>query len=289
MYKHAITLECDFGLVRHYWGEMYTCVARNLHTRHYYDYVVNATGDHLTGKTDRDVEAVYFLGQRTRFLPYNISTPFPGLRALRVEDSGLMFLNHTLAYEGPLEYLHFERNQIRDVPVWAFKGLGSVRWLSFRNNHIKYLESSLLMEMPKLRRFSASNNAIEVVPSGMFSFNPELEEIYYYNNKIRMVGSRLVESLPKLKVAAFLGNPCTDLSVYDGNDIRNKMRTEFTTRCGVNCQRAEGAAQRNLNQLKDMQEKQQECVDKKKDAQRQNEYQNRHPKQPKNSSESDEN
>lgn len=98
---HGITLECDFAILRHYWGEMYTCIVRNLVTRHHYDFVVNATGDHLTGKANKDVECVYVLGQRTPFIPYNITTPFGGrVRALRVEDSGLRYVNRTFRYDG---------------------------------------------------------------------------------------------------------------------------------------------------------------------------------------------
>lgn len=99
--NHEITLECDYAIMRHYWGEMYTCVTRNLVTRHHYDYVVNVTGDHMTGKRNEDVECVYVLGQRTPFIPYNITTPFGGsVRALRVEDSGLRYVNRTFHYDG---------------------------------------------------------------------------------------------------------------------------------------------------------------------------------------------
>lgn len=276
-------------MIRHYWGEMYTCIARNLVTRHHYDYVMNATGDHMTGKTDKDVEAVYILGQRTRFLPYNISTPFNGLRALRVEGSGLMFLNRTMKYEGQLEYLHLENNMLRTVPSWALRGLSSLKWLSLRNNHIKYLESTMFRDMKALRRFSASSNLIEVIPSGLFFYTPELEEVYFYNNKIRMVGGRLVSSLGKLKVAVFMGNPCTQISVYDGVNVVSRLSTEFTTKCGVNCVKAEKAAQEQIKDLTEEMQKKQECNSAMHEMQRQNEYQNRMPGQPQESSESQEN
>lgn len=289
IYNHGITLECDFGMIRHYWGEMYTCIARNLVVRHYYDYVVNATGDHMTGKTDRDVEAVYVLGQKTRFLPYNISTPFNGLRAIRVEGSNLLFLNRTLRYEGQLEYLHLENNLLKEVPTWAFRGLTDLKWLSLRNNNIKYLESTMFRDMKSLRRFSASNNLIEVIPSGLFHYTPALEEVYFYNNKIRMIGGRLVDSLGKLKVASFMGNKCTNIAVYNGVNVITQLSTEFTQKCGVDCVRAEEAAQEQIKDLKQELQQKQECNSNMNEIQRQNEYQNRHPGQPRHSSESQEN
>lgn len=184
IYGHGITLECDFAMLRHYWGEMYTCLARNLITRHHYDYVVNATGDHITDKTDRDVQAVYILGQRTPYIPYNLTMPFGGsVRALRIESSGLRFVNRTMKYEGELEFIHFENNLIDYVPAWAFRNMSSITWLSLRNNNIRYLDSTLFRGMKKLKRFSVSNNLIEVIPSGLFHETPALEEIYFYNNR----------------------------------------------------------------------------------------------------------
>lgn len=121
------------------------------------------------------------------------------------------------------------------------------------------MESSLLREMKSLRRFSVSNNLIEVVPSGMFSYNPELEEIFFYNNDIRMIGGRLTENLPKLKIAAFWGNKCTGVSIYDGSDIQKRLGTEFTTKCGINCAKAEEAAQNVTEQLKKEWEIKREC------------------------------
>lgn len=104
-YTHGITLECDYAIMKHYWGEMYTCVVRNLHVPHHYDHVVNVTGDHLTGKGIKDVQAVYVLGQRTPFIPYNISGVFGGsVTALRIEGSGLRYINRTLAVEGEIKF-----------------------------------------------------------------------------------------------------------------------------------------------------------------------------------------
>jgi uncharacterized protein YvpB len=100
----GITLECDYAFMRHFWGEMYTCVVRNLVSLGQ-TYVYNVTGQHMTGKTVNDVECVYVLGQSTPFLPYNITTPFGGnVKALRVERSGLRYLNRTFAYDGELKF-----------------------------------------------------------------------------------------------------------------------------------------------------------------------------------------
>jgi Leucine-rich repeat (LRR) protein len=248
-YNSGLTLECDFGMIRHYWGEMYTCIVRNLVTRNYYEYVVNATGDHMNGKTDKDVQCVYVLGQRTPFIPYNITSPFGRVTALRVEGSGVRHVNRTWSYEGPLEYLHFENNYITDVPAWAFRNMTELKWFSLRGNRIRYLESGLLTGMKNLWRFSVSRNQIEVIPSGLFRDTTGLKEIYFYNNRIRMVGPKLVKFIQGLKIAAFMGNPCTEISIYDGVDVGNRLTTEFTTKCAVDCRHAQIAVEKDNKEL----------------------------------------
>lgn len=246
---HHITLECDYAVMRHYWGEMYTCVVRNLDVPHSFDYILNVTGDHMSGKSERDVRAVFVLGQRTPFIPYNITSPFGGVTALRVEGSGLRFINRTMVYEGNLQYLHLENNLIEEVPKFSLRNQTELLWISFRNNRIRYLESGLLHGMTKLWRFSASNNRIEVIPTGLFHDTPAIREIYFYNNRIRMVGWRMVNWMPSLKIAAFYGNGCTDISIYDGVDIRDKLSKEFQTKCSVDCRHAEISQKRYETEL----------------------------------------
>jgi Leucine-rich repeat (LRR) protein len=152
---------------------------------------------------------------------------------------------------GPLEYIHLENNLIEDVPKWAFRNLTELQWLSFGANRIRYLESGLLVGMNKLRRFSATNNRIEVVPSNLFHDNPVLREIYFFNNRIRMVGGRLVNGLSDLKVAAFQGNACTDISINNGDTtIRDQLTREFQTKCSIDCRHMEIAQQKFMKELK---------------------------------------
>lgn len=60
-----------------------------------------------------------------------------------------------------------------------------------------------------------------------------------------MVGWKLVNFVSGLKVAAFKGNPCTEISIYDGVRIGERLTTEFKTKCSVDCGRAALAAQKD--------------------------------------------
>lgn len=150
---------------------------------------------------------------------------------------------------GNLQYLHLENNLIEEVPRRSFTNLTDLRWISFRNNRIRYIDSGILHGMKKLWRFSASNNLIEVVPTGLFHDTSAIREIYFYNNRIRMVGWRMVNWTPNLKVAAFYGNGCTDISIYDGADIRGRLTKEFQSKCSVDCRHAGIGLQKEKGEL----------------------------------------
>lgn len=113
--------------------------------------------------------------------------------------------------------------------------------------------------MTKLWRFSVSRNRIEVIPTGLFHDNTELREIYFYNNRIRMVGWKLTNWIRGLKVAAFFGNPCTEISIYDGVDVTTKLSREFQTKCSVDCRHAEIAKRKSKMELDQDYKRYQKC------------------------------
>lgn len=113
--------------------------------------------------------------------------------------------------------------------------------------------------MNKLWRFSASRNLIEVIPTGLFHDTPLVREIYFYNNRIRMVGSKLTNWTQNLKVAAFYGNPCTEISIYDGVDITSRLSREFQTKCSIDCRHAEIAKRKSKGELETVFKRYQKC------------------------------
>jgi hypothetical protein len=74
-----------------------------------------------------------------------------------------------------------------------------------------------------------------------------------------MVGSKLTSWLPELKVATFFGNPCTEISIYDGVDITAKLTREFQTKCSVDCRHAEIAKRKSKGELEKDLKRYQKC------------------------------
>jgi Leucine-rich repeat (LRR) protein len=248
--RTSLTLRCQFKVMSHHWGDQYTCIGRDVVVGSYDTYVIGISGVHLDGKTDKDVEAIYFEGQRTVFIPFGLSTWFPNLRTLNIQESGLTYLNRTTFrdYEN-LRYIHLDRNTIEYVDRKAFRYLTELEGLSLAANRIRYLDSDMLRGLTNLKYFSVGRNEIEVIPSGLFQDNVNLEQIFFYGNRIRMIGENLVRPTRGLKIAGFEGNICTDIFFNEGSGIVEKLTTEFRANCGVNCIKAKTAAITEIENL----------------------------------------
>lgn len=223
----------------HYMGQQYTCVGQNIVVNTFDTYVTGAIGTHMPGKTDKDVEAIYFNGQRTTFIPMKLSTPFPNLVVLNVEQSGLASINQT-TFKGQtqLKFIQLNGNLIEYVPRKTFYGLTNLEWLGLASNKIRFLYSDMLQGLTELKRFSASGNPIEVIGSSFFRDNTKLELVYFQKTKLRMIGSNLVRLLTGLKIANFDGNLCTNINLQMDSDINNKLTKEFAEKCAVDCSKA---------------------------------------------------
>lgn len=251
-----IILNCKYEMVAHYWGPMYTCVGQNVVVDTFDTYVTGAVGKHLDGRSDRDVEAIFFENQRTTFIPLKFSTPFPNLVALRVQMSGLTTVNQTtFANQGRLRYIHLDNNKIEFIPKKTFYNLTNLEWISLGTNKIKVLNTDMLRGLTELRYFCASNNQIETIGSSLLRDNVKVEEIFFYNNKLRMIGWSLVRLLTDLKKARFDGNICTNINIMGDSDISDQLTSEFAQKCSVSCTKTFAGANNKIEKLMDQNQK----------------------------------
>lgn len=251
-----IMLNCKYEMFAHYWGPMYTCVGQDVVVDTFDTFVTGAVGKHLDGRSDRDVEAIYFKNQRTTFIPLKLSTPFPNLVAIRVQMSGLTIVNQTtFANQGRLRYIHLDNNKIENIPKKTFYNLTDLQWISLGFNKIKTLNPDMLRGLTELRYFSASNNQIEIIGSSLFRDNVKIEEIFFYNNKLRMIGWSLVRLLNDLKKAQFDGNVCTNINIIGDSDISDQLTSEFSQKCAVSCPKSFAGANNKIEKLMDQNQK----------------------------------
>lgn len=122
---------------------IYTCkITSALIARSDYRTIISLIGTHLVGKSNRDVEAVWFSKTVVNYVPRGLHTSFPNLTGICISECGLMEIT-------------------RD----DFKGLENFKIIYFNNNQLKHLQSNLCVNMPKLTHISFNSNKLEFVSS----------------------------------------------------------------------------------------------------------------------------
>lgn len=247
----TMTLDCIYRMEQHAWGSQYTCVAQRAVVTSFETYVTEAKGEHIEGKTNDDVQAIYFVNQTTRYVPLDLAKPFPNIIALRMQKSGLKFINQTtFKKQRMFRFIQLDDNEIEFIPKKTFWGQRNLESLSISGNRIKRIDSDMLLGLRNLKYFYANGNSIAVIGSSLFRDNTNLEEIFFANNKIRMIGPQLVSRIKELKFARFDGNLCTVINLHQPTtNIVDTLTTEFTQKCAVNCDKAFNAA---FNEVEDL-------------------------------------
>lgn len=245
-----MTLNCKYMMTEHLWGSQYTCVGENVVVNTFDTYVTGATGAHMPGKADKDVEAIFFMRQKTTYIPLNFSKPFPNLNAMRVQQSGLTYIDQmTFKGQTQMKYIQLDDNLIEYIPRKTFYGMTSMIWMSLGTNKFRFLYTDMLRGLTELKLFNARNNQIEVIGSSFFRDNTKLELVYFDGNKLRMIGSKLVQLLPGLKLAYFDRNECTNINLEMDPDMNNKLTTEFSQKCAVDCSKAFSTARNTIQEM----------------------------------------
>lgn len=137
--SRAMALDCtfgdsSFGLI----GSRYACSARVLFDGN--EKISAVYGLHQSGREDDDVQGLRIESQNIPFLPTNIETFFPNIRALGFYNNSISSVsnNHLIPFLN-LEYLSLHTNKIASLDSKLFAGLTSMRFVDFAYNNIKHL------------------------------------------------------------------------------------------------------------------------------------------------------
>jgi hypothetical protein len=167
------------------------------------------TGVHSANKTDDDVIAVEFSGQKTYFLVKNLLDFFPNMLELYVFRSDLKHLSRSdfKSYEN-LTAVSLSRNHLSTLPYDTFEDLTNMEYFSLSFNQLTAIPN--LKTMSKLKELYLFENSIESFLKDDIVGNPDLEVIWLYHNKLRTIDPRIFGHLPSLREVDFTNNNCID-------------------------------------------------------------------------------
>lgn len=204
----SVTLECVFVS----WGG-YTCQTNSFKIRTDEVEIVRVDGKHEGKKTNFDVKTFLISSQdvRTTFLPSNIGSTFPKLKAFIAQESKVVFVKRGNFDDlNSLEVLLLDRNQISDIPSDTFNDLDNLLQLDLSNNRLTKVDKEVFSKLKKLKFLALNNNMLEKLSANVFKFNQQLEVVLLQNNKIKYLGGSMLRSLTKMKLLDMKMNVCVD-------------------------------------------------------------------------------
>jgi Leucine rich repeat len=103
-------------------------------------------GNHQEGRTNFDVEMVWFGDTTVEHFPRGMWRIFPNLKVVMIFNCGLRALRRE-DFEGlqDLEKVSFDNNNLRSLPSNLFEGMGKLKKVMFNNNKLAYMSSNLLV------------------------------------------------------------------------------------------------------------------------------------------------
>ncbi|CRK95770.1 CLUMA_CG009227, isoform A [Clunio marinus] len=102
-------------------------------------------GDHLDGKSDKDVEVIWFKHAKVNYFPHGLNEIFPNLKIVRIQECGLKSLTRKdLVGLENTESLWCDANNITSLPNDMFHNMSKLIYIAFQFNDLQFISSELL-------------------------------------------------------------------------------------------------------------------------------------------------
>jgi hypothetical protein len=167
MIGQSLLMNCRYS-IGNYLGQhitnIYTCSGSLLRTGDKVN-IEEVTGGHMAGKTNNDVDALYYGNQMDlTFIPQNSTSFFPNLKVFVVNRCGLKVVNGAdLKQFGPgLNFMSLNFNLIEQVSHDLFEFLPNLIFLDMDANGIRHIGHDAFDAIPKLSTLLFNNLCIVV-------------------------------------------------------------------------------------------------------------------------------
>lgn len=183
--------QCSIG------QQLYTCqVTEASLTQSDNRTIQSFSGNHLTGKTNNDVTAVWFKKTEATFFPRGLHRIFPNLISVRIENCGLKEITcDDLKGLQNLEVIYLANNQLTTLPSNLFQNMPKLKKIDFHINNLEFLSSKLMRPLNALTWVDfRKNKSINVLyMNNMNSMHPESVKTIEELNRIIDINCKLPE------------------------------------------------------------------------------------------------
>jgi Leucine rich repeat len=188
-------------------------------------------GEHVTGRTNEDVNVVQIRNSNTPFIIPQIFAAFPNVYEIDVQNSNLQVLripegiqleyltlyrnnisrieNGTFIGQSQLEFIEAMDNRIEVIEEGALEGLENLFGLTLIGNRISVLAPRVFYPLVNVVYIDLERNLIERIEDDTFAENPELITLYLEFNQINAVSTTFTSGFSKnMQSVNLAGNRC---------------------------------------------------------------------------------
>jgi hypothetical protein len=177
---NSLEIKCEFKYEE--WvtlGSVYTCHVYNLTVRTPHEDITKIIGNHIDGKSNKDVIKINIEQQACEFLPNKLETFFPNLEGYRVANSGLVKLYQIDFSVFPkLRSCDMWNNYLSDLDSNLFEKNSEIEYLYFGDNQINTVGHNILKPLTKLSKAVFQGNKCLNKNADTHLEVPELQKVF---------------------------------------------------------------------------------------------------------------
>lgn len=221
-----IILNCDYNVDSKLWSGwgnldvtgFYYCNAFNLSVTEENSTVIGAIGNHLSDKTNDNVELLNIHSQNIHVMPKGLGKIFPNLRGLLIQVTKLKEVkNSDLTVFPKLKWIYLSRNQFESLEFDLFLNT-DLEHISFYGNPLKHIGPNILDGLNNLKEVHfGSANCISMAVKDPLQMN-EMREALYKScpPTFKMMKKAIIESVDFKRII--------DIQVYNKiNQLAKKV------------------------------------------------------------------
>lgn len=133
-------------------------------------------------------------------------------------------------HQKKITILDIEFQNVSYVPQGLEKLLPQLAALVIIESELKSISQSDLKVFKHLVELDLRSNDLVALDGDLLIFNPMLKSIHFGFNKLRYIGENITLPLRNLEEAFFIGNICTDMSVWSPEQFSN-LTSELRSKC----------------------------------------------------------
>ncbi|KAG4072226.1 hypothetical protein HA402_005948 [Bradysia odoriphaga] len=212
--RKSIIMNCHYGYNTDSAKTVYYCRLYDIGIQGNEFETGSFVGSHLDGKTQQDVEEIYFVNGSMTHLPSGFGLFFENTERLTVGELtpnsvslGTKVVRRSdLRNLKKMRQLNFFRNDIETLHEDALWDLPNLNFIKFIENKLKVLYNETFSKNKMLLRIYFSSNQLNFLPANLFRNNPMLMEVDFQNNFLKTIDEKIFEANRRLDLVIFNSN-----------------------------------------------------------------------------------